>query len=140
MVGQTKRLSCTLSSPIHRQRCLIYVAHRLDFGPTYAEVKVAYNNVAKWAKPQGIPFSINWFAMNPQVTAEPKGAVLIISPFNFPIFLLLTPLVSVCMLASQIASWRRAALKLSLMISEYYIDDDSSTCRSALSLPVMPLS
>ena len=104
MEGQTKRLNCNLSSPIHCQRWLTYIANRLDFGPTYAEVKVAYNNVAKWAKPQGIPFSINWFAMNPQVTAEPKGAVLIISPFNFPIFLLLTPLVSVCMLASQVAS------------------------------------
>ncbi|EJF59174.1 aldehyde dehydrogenase [Dichomitus squalens] len=66
----------------------------LDFGPTYAEVKDAYSNVAKWAKPQGIPFSINWFAMKPRVVAEPKGVALIISPFNFPIFLLLTPLIS----------------------------------------------
>ena len=112
----------------------------MDFGPTYAEVKVAYNNVAKWAKPQGIPFSINWFAMNPQVTAEPKGAVLIISPFNFPIFLLLTPLVSICMLASHIASRPRETLLLFMEISEYHIDHDPSACRSVLSLPVMLLS
>ncbi|KAI0763342.1 aldehyde dehydrogenase [Trametes elegans] len=66
----------------------------LDFGPTLSEIRDAYNNVEKWVRPQSIGFSINWFAMSPKFTAEPKGVALIIAPFNFPMFLLLGPLVS----------------------------------------------
>ncbi|KAI0667920.1 aldehyde dehydrogenase [Trametes maxima] len=66
----------------------------LDFGPVLGEIRDAYDNVEKWVKPQSIGFSINWFAMKPRFTPEPKGVVLIISPFNFPMFLLLGPLVS----------------------------------------------
>ncbi|KAM5544775.1 hypothetical protein V8D89_001673, partial [Ganoderma adspersum] len=66
----------------------------LDFNPTYAEVKVAYDNVEKWVRPQNAPFGVNWFAMKPRLVAEPKGVVLVISPFNVPIFLTMTPLIS----------------------------------------------
>ncbi|KAI0648695.1 aldehyde dehydrogenase [Trametes meyenii] len=66
----------------------------LDFGPVLGEIRDAYDNVEKWVKPQNIGFSINWFAMKPRFTPEPKGVVLIIAPFNFPMFLLLGPLVS----------------------------------------------
>ena len=60
----------------------------------YAEVKVAYNKVEKWVKAQSADFDFNFFAMRPKMVAEPKGAVLIIAPFNFPTFLLISPLVS----------------------------------------------
>ena len=33
------------------------------------------------------PMSYNWFAMRPTTRKEPKGTVLVISPFNFPVFL-----------------------------------------------------
>ncbi|OBZ67696.1 Aldehyde dehydrogenase family 3 member H1 [Grifola frondosa] len=66
----------------------------LDLSPVISEVRLAYDNVGKWANPQNAPFSINWFAMSPKLKAEPKGVVLLISPFNFPLFLLLSPLVS----------------------------------------------
>ncbi|OCH89619.1 NAD-aldehyde dehydrogenase [Obba rivulosa] len=60
---------------------------------TLNEVRCAYDKVAKWAKQESAPFSFNWFAMSPAIRKEPKGVVLVISPFNYPIFLLLTPLV-----------------------------------------------
>ncbi|KAI1792163.1 aldehyde dehydrogenase [Ganoderma leucocontextum] len=66
----------------------------MEFNPVYAEVKLAYDNVEKWTKPQSAPFGMNWFVMKPRLVAEPKGVVLIVSPFNVPIFLLLTPLIS----------------------------------------------
>lgn len=53
----------------------------------------AYHNVAKWCKPERAPFSLNWFATKPTIRKEPKGVVLIISPFNYPVFLALRPLV-----------------------------------------------
>lgn len=57
-----------------------------------AEVREALNNLKSWTKPDRPPFSFNFFPMRPLVRKEPKGTVLIISPFNFPIFLLLGPL------------------------------------------------
>ncbi|EMD33385.1 hypothetical protein CERSUDRAFT_117998 [Gelatoporia subvermispora B] len=60
---------------------------------TLGEVRSAYDNVAKWAKTESAAFSLNWFAMSPAIRKEPKGVVLVISPFNYPIYLLLTPLV-----------------------------------------------
>ncbi|KAI9001464.1 aldehyde dehydrogenase [Trametes punicea] len=66
----------------------------LEFTPTYSEVEMSYENIEKWTKPQSIPFSLNWFPMRPRYQAEPKGVVLIIAPFNFPLYLLLGPMAS----------------------------------------------
>ena len=33
------------------------------------------------------PWNFNWFAMKPTTHKEPKGTCLVISPFNFPVFL-----------------------------------------------------
>jgi len=56
------------------------------------ELKEAYDNVEKWASPEKAPFSWLWFAMSPVMRNEPKGVVLLISPFNYPLYLLLSPL------------------------------------------------
>lgn len=53
----------------------------------------AYKKVKSWAKTEKAPFAMNFFLMNPQVRKEPKGVVLIIAPFNFPLLLLLGPFV-----------------------------------------------
>jgi len=64
----------------------------LEIGGTLTEAMEAYHNVAKWSKPERAPWSLNWFAMKPTICKVPKGVVLIISPFNYPVFLLLGPL------------------------------------------------
>ncbi len=89
-------MTCTSSSIFLRAKHTddAFRDQRLDLNPTYAEVKLAYDNVEKWIKPQSAPFGMNWFAMKPRLVAEAKGVVLIISPFNVPIFLTITPLVS----------------------------------------------
>ncbi|KAH9177751.1 NAD-aldehyde dehydrogenase [Lactarius sanguifluus] len=56
----------------------------LEIGGTLGEAVDAYHNVAKWSKPESVPWSVNWFAMKPTIRKEPKGVVLIISPFNYP--------------------------------------------------------
>lgn len=67
--------------------------HSLELMPTISEVLTQIKNVEKWSKPTRPPFSINFFAMRPLIRKEPKGVVLIISPFNYPVFLTLGPLV-----------------------------------------------
>ncbi|KAI0301623.1 NAD-aldehyde dehydrogenase [Multifurca ochricompacta] len=77
----------------------------LEIGGTLAETMGAYNNVAKWSKPERAPWSFNWFTMKPTIRKEPKGVVLIISPFNYPMWLLLSPL------AGAIAAGNACVLK-----------------------------
>ncbi|THU84797.1 NAD-aldehyde dehydrogenase [Dendrothele bispora CBS 962.96] len=69
------------------------------------EIYNYYKSVDKWAKPERAPFSLLWFPMRPTIYKEPKGVVLIIAPFNYPIFLSLLPL------ASAIAAGNTVVLK-----------------------------
>ena len=66
---------------------------RFDFGPTYKDVRVAYDNVEKWMREQPVDFNLSFFPMRPTMKAEPKGVILIIAAFNVPLFLTLGPLV-----------------------------------------------
>ena len=65
----------------------------MEFGGTLSEAVDAYHNVAKWSKPESARWSFNFFAMRPTILKQPKGVVLIISPFNYPMWLSLGPLV-----------------------------------------------
>lgn len=53
-----------------------------------------YYGVDKWSKTEKAEFAIDFFAMKPVIRKEAKGTVLIISPFNFPLWLSLPPVVS----------------------------------------------
>ncbi len=59
----------------------------------YLDVAKAYNSVDKWAAPKKAEFDLSFWAMGPKYRCEPKGVVLIISPFNGPVVLTLSPLV-----------------------------------------------
>jgi aldehyde dehydrogenase (NAD+) len=60
---------------------------------TLKEVVNAYNNVEKWAKPEKLPLDLMTTPMRPVIRKEAKGVVLVIAPFNYPVFLTLGPLV-----------------------------------------------
>ncbi|KAH9996726.1 NAD-aldehyde dehydrogenase [Russula compacta] len=77
----------------------------VEIGGTISEAVDAYHNVAKWSKPESARWSFNFFAMKPTIRKEPKGVVLIISPFNYPMWLALGPL------AGAIAAGNACALK-----------------------------
>ncbi|CAE6386069.1 hypothetical protein BN14_00968 [Rhizoctonia solani AG-1 IB] len=65
----------------------------LEINPLIKESIEVYKSVEKWAQPDKAPFSLNFAAMKPVVRKEPKGVVLIISPFNYPVWLALGPLI-----------------------------------------------
>lgn len=82
-----------------RPNCLLKrktfpLAISLEIGPSISEAKYAYDKVESWARPEKPAFSINFSFMRPVVYKEPKGTVLIISPFNYPLWLTISPLVS----------------------------------------------
>ncbi|KAF8226652.1 NAD-aldehyde dehydrogenase [Tricholoma matsutake] len=84
-----KRFVEALTSDLGRPT---FEGYFLDIHPTITEVKHAWANVEKWAKPEKPPFSLTYRAMRPVIYKEPKGVVLIISPFNYPMYLIIPPL------------------------------------------------
>ncbi|KAL6307480.1 NAD-dependent aldehyde dehydrogenase [Sparassis latifolia] len=62
-----------------------------ELAPTISEAMVCYHGVKKWAATERAAFSFNYAAMSPAIRKEPKGLVLIIGPFNYPILNLLAP-------------------------------------------------
>ena len=54
----------------------------LELNATITECITAYKNVDSWAKPSGVPLSMQFTAMKPSVYKQPKGVALIIGPFN----------------------------------------------------------
>jgi aldehyde dehydrogenase (NAD+) len=59
-----------------------------------SECAEAVANIYKWTKTTKPPFNLNWTPMNPRLRREPKGVILMVVPFNFPLFLTVSPLVS----------------------------------------------
>ncbi|KAL0568278.1 Hexadecenal dehydrogenase [Marasmius crinis-equi] len=70
-----------------------------------SEIRNTYSNIDKWVKPETAPFSPTWSAMRPVILKEPKGVVLVIGPFNYPVFL------SVPLVASAIAAGNTVIVK-----------------------------
>ena len=69
--------------------------HSFDFAPVYIDVAKAYESVEKWAAPKRAEFDRAFWVMGPKYKPEPKGLLLVVAPFNLPIFLTLSPLVRV---------------------------------------------
>jgi aldehyde dehydrogenase (NAD+) len=69
----------------------------LEINVTIRDIKVAYNNVEKWAKPEKPSFSMTFFPMRPVIYKVPKGVVLIMGPFNYPLWEIVPPLVRAAM-------------------------------------------
>jgi aldehyde dehydrogenase (NAD+) len=62
--------------------------------PVICELKDALRHLSRWIKPRSVPTPIGLFGAAGTIVHEPKGLTLIISPWNYPIYLTLGPLVS----------------------------------------------
>ena len=76
------------------------------------EIRTHIRNIGKWTRPQRRPTPMKLFPSRSKIISEPLGTVLIISPWNYPVQLLLTPLVGV------ISSGCTAVLKPSPYVPE----------------------
>ena len=64
-----------------------------EIGFTVSEINHALKNLKKWMKPKRVSTNLLNFPSSSSVIPEPVGVVLIIGPWNYPVQLLLTPLV-----------------------------------------------
>ncbi|HEY8132669.1 MAG TPA: aldehyde dehydrogenase family protein [Thermoanaerobaculia bacterium] len=62
--------------------------------PVVGEARHAMRHLRSWTRPRRVPTPLTLFGSRSRIVYEPKGVVLIISPWNFPINLTFGPLVS----------------------------------------------
>ncbi len=59
-----------------------------------SEIKHAISQIKRWMRPQSVSNPIHYLGTRAYIQYEPKGVSLIISPWNYPVLLTLSPLVS----------------------------------------------
>ncbi|KAG8881405.1 hypothetical protein FRB97_009600 [Tulasnella sp. 331] len=65
----------------------------LEIHGTINECIEAWKNVDNWAKPDSVPFDLNFGVMRPKIYKQPKGVGLVIGPFNYPVLCSIGPLI-----------------------------------------------
>ncbi|MBD1909702.1 MULTISPECIES: aldehyde dehydrogenase [unclassified Leptolyngbya] len=84
------RIITALASDLGRPE---FEAYAFEVG-VLKELDYALKNLAKWAKPQRVPIPLEQRPGKAQIVSEPLGVVLIMGPWNYPIQLVLGPLVA----------------------------------------------
>lgn len=62
--------------------------------PVLSEIKDAIHHLKSWMRPQHVGTPLSLFPSSSKIIYEPKGLILIISPWNYPFHLIGTPLVA----------------------------------------------
>ena len=68
-------------------------AYMTEIGLVYGEIREAYRKVGRWARRRRKPATPSVMPSSSYVVREPLGCTLIVSPWNYPVQLLLNPLV-----------------------------------------------
>ncbi|RAP74637.1 aldehyde dehydrogenase [Paenibacillus montanisoli] len=68
-------------------------AYTLEIGPFYTEINFAIKHLRAWMKPKRVRTPMTHLGSRSTIMPEPLGSVLIISPWNYPFNLTLTPLI-----------------------------------------------
>ena len=69
-------------------------AEMMEVGPVIASIRYAIKNLDKWNKTKKVKTPLSLFPGKSTIHREPYGCVLIMSPWNYPFYLALHPLVS----------------------------------------------
>lgn len=68
-------------------------AYMTEIGLVYGEIRDARKHVARWARTRRVSTPLTGMPSSSYIVREPLGHVLIVSPWNYPVQLLLNPLV-----------------------------------------------
>ena len=78
----------------------------LEIFPTIDGIRYAKKRLRKWMRPQRRQVSVIFATASNRLIPQPKGVVGIVSPWNYPLFLALSPLTSI------LAAGNRAMIKM----------------------------
>jgi aldehyde dehydrogenase (NAD+) len=115
--------------------------------PVISEIKEALRHLPRWMKPRRVPTPIGLFGSAGTIVHEPRGVVLIISPWNYPIYLTLGPLVSAlaagnCVVIKPSESTPHTTAFLQKLLAGLFpeeevalVEGDAGTAQALLALP-----
>jgi aldehyde dehydrogenase (NAD+) len=154
-----KKLIKSFGEFVIQNRQRIHEALRADLGksetetdisevfPLITEIKHAVRELGNWVEPEPIDAPITYLGTTSELQYEPKGACLIIGPWNFPFMLTLGPLVS-CLAAGNTAIIKPSELTphtsqlMRDMVKEFFEEDlvtviegDAQVATQLLKLP-----
>ena len=69
-------------------------AYMTETGMVLSELSTAIRNLRKWSRPEKVRTPLAQFPASSRIIPEPYGNVLIMSPWNYPFLLCISPLVS----------------------------------------------
>ncbi len=90
VVKHEEELLAAMHADMRKPRFEAYLA---DIGLVYAEIDHALRHLKEWMRPEPRPTPLALQVANSEVRVEPLGVVLIIAPWNYPVQLLLSPLI-----------------------------------------------
>jgi aldehyde dehydrogenase (NAD+) len=115
--------------------------------PVIAEINHAVENLGRWTRPVKIDAPLTFIGTRSEIRYEPKGACLIIAPWNYPFNLCIGPLVS-CIAAGNTALVKPSELTpntsafVKKLVSEVFEEDivtvvegDADIASALLELP-----
>ncbi|TCP66258.1 aldehyde dehydrogenase [Baia soyae] len=70
-----------------------YEAYLMEIGMVYKEISFAKKHLKSWMKPVRVANPITLFGAKSKIYSEPFGVSLIMAPWNYPVQLLLNPLI-----------------------------------------------
>ncbi len=71
-----------------------FEAYISEFAILISEIDILLNNLSKWSKPKKVHASKLNFPSKDYIYSEPYGTVLVISPWNYPFQLAISPVIS----------------------------------------------
>lgn len=97
--------------------------------PTIAEINHTIRHLSQWMRPHRVKTPLVLFGTKSEIRYEPKGVVLILSPWNYPFQLLMTPLVAAiaagnCVILKPSAKTPHTAHFLKKFISDLFSEDE----------------
>lgn len=86
-----EEISAALAEDLGKSRTEAYMT---EIGMTLSELSCAIRNLKRWSKPRRVRTPLSQFPASSRIIPEPYGNVLIMSPWNYPFLLCMSPLVS----------------------------------------------
>lgn len=71
-----------------------YEAFGSETGQVLKEIEFTIKHLDQWAKPQSVSTPLMFLPSSSRIYRDPLGSVLVIAPWNYPILLTLSPLIS----------------------------------------------
>ncbi len=97
--------------------------------PVIAEINDAIKNLSRWMKPKKVKTPIVLFGTHSEIRLEAKGVVLILSPWNYPFQLLMSPVVAAmaagnCVIAKPSSKVPHTSHFLKSFFEDLFVEDE----------------